>query len=155
MLARAIPRALTSRRAPVAVAAASAVRYHSHEPTGDRTKPVKLTFVGADGAEKPSTAYVGQTLLEAAAEAGFVIEAACGGSCACSTCHMYLDPKTYDAIPEPSDAEYDMLDLAFAPEPTSRLSCQVKVTDELEGATARLPKATRNMAVDGYVATPH
>ena len=122
---------------------------------GDRTQPVSMTFVHADGKTQEATAYVGQTLLEAAAEAGIIIEAACGGSCACSTCHMYIDEPTYEAMPEPSDAELDMLDLAFFPEPTSRLACQVQVTKRLSGMTARIPKATRNMAVDGYVATPH
>jgi ferredoxin len=155
MLSRVVPRISAARRPASFAAASAAMRFHSHELTGDRTKPVNVTFVGADGAEKPATAYVGQTLLEAAAEAGFVIEAACAGSCACSTCHMYLDQHTYDAIPEPSDAEYDMLDLAFMPEPTSRLSCQIKVTEDIAGAKARLPSATRNFAVDGYVATPH
>lgn len=138
-----------------AVSFATARRWHGHELTGDRSKPVKFTIEHADGKPQEVTGYEGQTLLEAALEAGFVIEAACGGSCACSTCHMYLDQATYDAIPEPSDNELDMLDLAFHPQPTSRLSCQVKLTNCMGGMTASLPKATRNMAVDGYVAKPH
>jgi ferredoxin len=133
----------------------TAVRWHGDEKTGDRTQPLPLTFVHADGKKQPGTAYVGQTLMEAALENGLVIEAACGGSCACSTCHMYLDEPTYEAIPEPTDRELDMLDLAFYPEPTSRLSCQVKMTKSMAGMEAKLPKATRNMAVDGYVAKPH
>lgn len=114
-----------------------------------------MTWVHKDGKQQEATAYDGQTLLEAAVEHGVVIEAACAGSCACSTCHVYLDETTYDALPEPSDAELDMLDLAFMPEPTSRLACQVKLTASHKGLTARLPVATRNFAVDGYVATPH
>ena len=134
---------------------ASAKRFHGHELTGDRSQPVPVTFVQADGTELAATAYVGQTLLEAAHEAGLVIEAACGGACACSTCHMYVDESKLELLTEASDREMDMLDLAFMPEPNSRLGCQVKVTRELSGMVCALPKATRNMAVDGYVAKPH
>lgn len=137
------------------VAPLFAMRRHNDGPTGDRTKPQPITFVLGDGTKKEATAYVGQTLLQTAHEAGIVIEAACGGSCACSTCHMYVQSEYYDLIAEPSDRELDMLDLAFFPEANSRLGCQVTVTRELSGATIRLPKATRNMAVDGYVAMPH
>lgn len=74
---------------------------------------------------------------------------ACEGSVACSTCHVILDPQYYDLIPEPEDDENDMLDMAFALTDTSRLGCQVKLTRELDGMTATLPSATRNMFVDG------
>lgn len=80
---------------------------------------------------------------------------ACEGSIACSTCHVILEPDVYDALPEPSDDENDMLDLAFALTDTSRLGCQVLVTKEMDGTEIRLPSATRNMFVDGKKPTHH
>lgn len=74
---------------------------------------------------------------------------ACEGSVACSTCHVILSPEHYDLLPEPEDDENDMLDMAFALTDTSRLGCQVKLTRDLDGMTATLPSATRNMFVDG------
>ena len=74
------------------------------------------------------------------------MEGACGGSCACSTCHVIVeDYSYYDRIPEPSDDENDMLDLAFGLTETSRLGCQVEMTKELDGLVVRLPSATRNL----------
>ncbi|KAI4241410.1 MAG: hypothetical protein L6R40_004586 [Gallowayella cf. fulva] len=71
---------------------------------------------------------------------------ACGGSCACSTCHVIVeDPDMYDAMPEPSDDENDMLDLAFGLTETSRLGCQVKMSKEIDGVKIRLPSMTRNL----------
>ena len=74
---------------------------------------------------------------------------ACEGSVACSTCHIILSPEHYDLLPEPEDDENDMLDMAFGLSDTSRLGCQVMLTRELDGMTATLPTATRNMFVDG------
>lgn len=71
---------------------------------------------------------------------------ACGGSCACSTCHVIVDdPAKFDAMPEPSDDENDMLDLAFGLTETSRLGCQVKMSKEIDGLRVRLPSMTRNL----------
>jgi len=74
---------------------------------------------------------------------------ACEGSVACSTCHIILSLEHYDLLPEPEDDENDMLDMAFGLSDTSRLGCQVRLTRELDGMTATLPTATRNMFVDG------
>ena len=74
---------------------------------------------------------------------------ACEGSVACSTCHVILSPEHYDIVPEPEDDENDMLDMAFGLTDTSRLGCQVVLTKQLDGITATLPAATRNMFVDG------
>ena len=79
----------------------------------------------------------------------YALTGACEGSVACSTCHVILPPEYYDRIPEAGDDENDMLDMAFGLTETSRLGCQVKLTGELDGLTARLPSATRNMFVDG------
>lgn len=71
---------------------------------------------------------------------------ACGGSCACSTCHVIVEDQTmYDKMPEPDDEENDMLDLAFGLTETSRLGCQVKMTPELDGLRVKLPSMTRNL----------
>jgi len=80
---------------------------------------------------------------------------ACEGSVACSTCHVILDPDSYDLLEEPEDDENDMLDMAFGLTETSRLGCQVKMKRELDGLTATLPAATRNMFVDGAKPTKH
>jgi ferredoxin len=79
------------------------------------------------------------------------VPGACEGSVACSTCHVILSPEHYDLLPEPGDDENDMLDMAFGLSETSRLGCQVKLTKELDGMTATLPAATRNMFVDGAI----
>jgi len=68
---------------------------------------------------------------------------------ACSTCHVILPSGYYDKLPEPEDDENDMLDMAFGLTDTSRLGCQVVLTRDLDGITATLPSATRNMFVDG------
>ncbi|KIP01583.1 hypothetical protein PHLGIDRAFT_131195 [Phlebiopsis gigantea 11061_1 CR5-6] len=80
---------------------------------------------------------------------------ACEGSVACSTCHIVLTPEHYDLLPEPEDDENDMLDMAFGLTDTSRLGCQVKLTKDMDGITAMLPSATRNMFVDGKKPTHH
>ncbi|KRH93059.1 Ferredoxin [Pseudoloma neurophilia] len=96
-----------------------------------------------------------QTLLEAAHGNKIDLEGACEGSLACSTCHVILDKKVYDKLEEPSDREYDLLDQAYMPTSTSRLGCQVKCDERLQNATVKIPKATRNMAVDGFKPKPH
>ena len=83
------------------------------------------------------------------------VPGACEGSIACSTCHISLPPEHYDRLPEPSDDENDMLDLAFGLTDTSRLGCQVCVTKDMDGMEIRLPSATRNMFVDGKKPTHH
>lgn len=76
---------------------------------------------------------------------------ACGGSCACSTCHVIVeDPDMFDKMEEPSDDENDMLDLAFGLTETSRLGCQVIMNKELDGLVVRLPAMTRNMQASDF-----
>lgn len=77
------------------------------------------------------------------------------GVCACSTCHLIFPHKIYDTLPEPSEEEEDMLDMAFGLTETSRLGCQVIVTKEMDGMLLQMPKATRNFYVDGHVPKPH
>lgn len=76
---------------------------------------------------------------------------ACGGSCACSTCHLIVeDEDMFNKIPEATDDENDMLDLAFGLTGTSRLGCQVKMEKELDGLIVRLPRLTRNMQASDF-----
>lgn len=76
---------------------------------------------------------------------------ACGGSCACSTCHVIVtDEAFYDKMAEPDDEENDMLDLAFGLTETSRLGCQVKMSKELDGLVVQLPKMTRNLQASDF-----
>lgn len=99
----------------------------------------KITFVDRDGKEKTVDARNGFSLMEVAVDNGIDIEAACEGSLACATCHLVLDPDWYEKLGPPSDDEEDMLDLAFGLTKTSRLSCQIRVTDELDGLRVSLP----------------
>jgi ferredoxin len=79
------------------------------------------------------------------------MEGACGGSCACSTCHVIVeDEALYDKMTEPDDDENDMLDLAFGLTETSRLGCQVVMSKELDGLVVKLPRITRNLQASDF-----
>lgn len=108
----------------------------------------KVIFELQDGAIKEVDAPEGISLLEVAHKNNVNLEGACEGSLACSTCHVVVDEQYFDVLEEPSEDEEDMLDLAFGLTHTSRLGCQIKITNEIDGIRVSLPKATRNMAVD-------
>ena len=108
----------------------------------------KLTFVADDGSEKEVDAQNGLSVLEVAHKNGIALEGACEGSLACSTCHVVVDKEWFDKLDEASEEEEDMLDLAFGLTHTSRLGCQIKMSDELDGLKVTLPAATRNMLVN-------
>lgn len=106
---------------------------------------VKVRFITQDKTEVVVEGSVGQTVMEVARDvARLDIEAACDGTCACSTCHVYLDEVSYKALPEPDEDELDMLDLAPKTKETSRLSCQIKLTEALSGMTVELPEEQSN-----------
>ncbi|MFZ2006586.1 MAG: ferredoxin family 2Fe-2S iron-sulfur cluster binding protein [Stellaceae bacterium] len=105
----------------------------------------KMIFIERDGAQREVDAPLGLSVLEIAHRNKIDIEGACEGSLACSTCHVVVDPEWYDLLKEATEDEEDMLDLAFGLTQTSRLGCQIIVTEELDGLTVRLPSATRNM----------
>jgi len=101
---------------------------------------VKLTFVQPDGASRTVDAEPGVTVMEAAKLNDIPgIEAECGGACACATCHVYVDPEWVEKTGKPEAIEEDMLDFAFDVRKESRLSCQIKVTPDLDGLTVRVP----------------
>ncbi|WP_199899441.1 aminotransferase class V-fold PLP-dependent enzyme [Sneathiella glossodoripedis] len=104
----------------------------------------KLTFVKPNGDRVEVVAPIGKTLLEIAHQNGLELEGACEGSLACSTCHLIIDEDDFDRLPEASDDEEDMLDLAWGLTPTSRLGCQIVMTEELEGMVVTLPSGFNN-----------
>jgi 2Fe-2S ferredoxin len=100
----------------------------------------KITYVGADGTRYEVEAENGSTVMENAIRNGVPgIEAECGGACACATCHVYVAEEWRAATGEPEPMEEDMLDFAYELKPTSRLSCQIHVTDELDGLLVTVP----------------
>ncbi|KAF9368897.1 hypothetical protein CPC16_004944 [Podila verticillata] len=110
---------------------------------------IKVNFVTREGETVTVEANEGESLLDLARANDLDVEGACEASLACSTCHLVLDEESFSKLEEPSDEENDMLDLAFGLSDTSRLGCQVLMTKELAGLTAKIPSATRNMYVDG------
>ncbi|HEX4185704.1 MAG TPA: ferredoxin family 2Fe-2S iron-sulfur cluster binding protein [Stellaceae bacterium] len=105
----------------------------------------KMIFIERDETRREVDAPLGDSVLQVARRHDIDIEGACEGSLACSTCHVIVDPEWYDLLKEASEDEDDMLDLAFNLTKTSRLGCQVIITEELDGLTVRLPAATRNL----------
>ena len=102
---------------------------------------VKITFIDTVGTARTVEGEVGSTVMETAIKNGVPgIEAECGGACACSTCHVYIDDAWREKAGEPSPMEEDMLDFAYEVQPSSRLSCQIKVSEELDGLTVRTPE---------------
>lgn len=101
----------------------------------------KITFIDFTGTARTIEAEVGSTVMEAAIKNGVPgIEAECGGACACSTCHVYIEEAWREKVGEPSPMEEDMLDFAFETKPNSRLSCQIKVSADFDGLTVRTPE---------------
>ena len=108
----------------------------------------KMVFIERDGNRKEVDAPVGLSVLEIAHRNDVDIEGACEGSLACSTCHVIVTPDWYGKLAEPSEDEEDMLDLAFDLQKTSRLGCQLIMSEELDGLTVALPGETRNMLLE-------
>jgi 2Fe-2S ferredoxin len=100
----------------------------------------KITFIQPDGTAQTVEAEPGMTVMEAARKHLVEgIEAECGGACACATCHVYVEEAWRGKTGTPSEMEEDMLDFAFDVRPTSRLSCQIKVTEDLDGLVVHVP----------------
>jgi ferredoxin, 2Fe-2S len=101
----------------------------------------KLTFIAHDGTHFDVSAVNGSTVMEAAIKNAVPgIEAECGGACACATCHVYVDGAWSEATGKPAAMEEDMLDFAYDMRPNSRLSCQIKVRDALDGLVVTVPE---------------
>jgi ferredoxin len=132
-----------------------ATRNHGGPHVNSDAPTVKVTFIQPDDTPKEVQARVGESLLQTAHRNDIDLEGACEGVCACSTCHLILPEELYDNLPEPSEDEEDMLDMAFGLTDTSRLGCQIIVSADMDGITLQMPKATRNFYVDGHVPKPH
>src|SRR6476659_5567537 len=102
----------------------------------------KITYTDSSGTARTVEADLGSTVMETAIRNNIPgIEAACGGACACATCHVYVDDAWRGKTGEKSAMEESMLDFAENVEENSRLSCQIKVSDELDGLTVRMPES--------------
>ncbi|MFM9849954.1 MAG: 2Fe-2S iron-sulfur cluster-binding protein [Hyphomicrobiaceae bacterium] len=100
----------------------------------------KITFIQPDGRAQTVEGEAGMTVMETAKKHLVDgIEAECGGACACATCHVYVDDQWRERVGPPAEMEEDMLDFAFDVRESSRLSCQIKVTPELDGLVVRVP----------------
>jgi 2Fe-2S ferredoxin len=103
-----------------------------------------MTFIERDGSRREVDAPLGLSVLEVAHRHGVDVEGACEGSLACSTCHVVVDPGWFAKLAKPTEDEEDMLDLAFDLQETSRLGCQIIITEALDGLVVKLPAGTRN-----------
>ena len=105
----------------------------------------KMTFIDSDGTRQHVDAPLGLSVMEIAHRHDIDLEGACDGSLACSTCHVIIAPDWYELLPEASEEEEDMLDLAVGLTRTSRLACQIRMTEELDGLVVTLPGGTHNL----------
>ncbi|PWW78601.1 ferredoxin [Tuber magnatum] len=126
------------------------LRKHGHTTPPKPGEELYVTFVDKSSKPHKFAVSAGENLLDIAQEHDLDMEGACGGSAACSTCHVIVaDNAMYERIPEPEDDENDMLDLAFGLTETgcnrSRLGCQVKMSKEIDGLVVKLPSMTRNL----------
>ena len=100
----------------------------------------KIKYIEHSGKEHEINVQNGLTVMEGAVQNGIPgIDADCGGSMACATCHVYVKEEWFNKLPKKEDGEEDMLDMAFEPKKNSRLSCQIVVSDELDGLTVNIP----------------
>ena len=101
---------------------------------------LKVTFLEPDGAERTVEVEEGTSIMEAAV-GNLVpgIDGDCGGQCACATCHVYVDQAWHPKLPVKTEEEASMLEFSFEPGEDSRLGCQIKMNDEIDGITVRMP----------------
>ena len=100
----------------------------------------KITYIEHNGKIHAVEVLNGLSVMEGAVQNNIPgIDADCGGSCACATCHVYVDEKWFSKLPNKEDAEEDMLDMAFEPNKSSRLTCQITVIDDLDGLVVKMP----------------
>ncbi|KAJ5908916.1 hypothetical protein N7495_001598 [Penicillium taxi] len=126
---------------------------HGHITPPKPGEEINVTFIDKDGIKVELQIAEGDNLLDIAQANDLEMEGACGGSCACSTCHVIVeDSDMFDKMEEPSDDENDMLDLAFGLTETSRLGCQVLMTKAMDGLVVRLPSVTRNLQASDFEA---
>ena len=98
-----------------------------------------ITFIKPDGSEHQIETRQGASLMEVGRDSNMGIEGTCGGSLSCASCHVYFDAGDYEKVGKPSEDELDMLDLSFNLTPTSRLGCQIRISDALSGLRVHIP----------------
>ena len=108
---------------------------------------VKVTFITAQGDKVEASAAAGDCLLDVAQNADMPLEGTCEGQMACSTCHVIIAPDWFGKLPRASEDEEDMLDLATGATSKSRLSCQISLTEDLDGLEVRIPTEARDMQI--------
>jgi ferredoxin, 2Fe-2S len=110
-------------------------------PAGEDSGLPKVTFVAADGSQNTIDAVVGESVMTAAVQSGVAgIVGECGGNCSCATCHVWVREDFLDRVGPPGDLEDDLLDLAVSERRTgSRLGCQIRLTEALDGLTVDVP----------------
>jgi len=106
---------------------------------------IRVRFIGTDGTERIVSAPEGRSLLEVGQADGQPLEGTCEGQMACSTCHVIIAAEDFAKLPPAVEEEEDMLDLAVGATRTSRLSCQILLTPDLDGITVRMPSEHRDM----------
>ena len=100
----------------------------------------KIIYIEHNGKSHTIEVAKSLTVVEGAVQNNIPgIDADCGGGCACATCHVYVDEKWFNKLPKIESAELDMIDVAFEPKKNSRLSCQITVTEELDGLVVKMP----------------
>jgi len=100
-----------------------------------------VKFITHDGQEITATANAGDSVMSVAIDNGIdAIIAECGGACSCATCHCYIDTAWAEKIPAPDEIETDMIEAAYEPKENSRLSCQISITEEMDGLVVHLPE---------------
>ncbi|AMD21434.1 HER155Wp [Eremothecium sinecaudum] len=127
-----------------------AKRYHYVLQKPKKGEELNVTFILKDGSQKTFQVCEGDSVLDIAQSNNLDMEGACGGSCACSTCHVIVDPDYYDLLEEPNDDENDMLDLAYGLTETSRLGCCIKMNKKIDGIRLALPAMTRNVNLSDF-----
>ena len=100
----------------------------------------KLRVIDRDGVEHEVEGNSGLKVMEILRELDYGVAAICGGMCSCATCHVYVDPNWIDRVGDKSETEVMMLEEVCEPQPNSRLSCQIQLTEELDGLIVRLPE---------------
>lgn len=116
---------------------------------------INITYITKDGDRIPIKGKIGDNVLYLAHRHNIDMEGACEASLACTTCHVYVNEDFLDKLPEATEKEDDLLDMAPLLKENSRLGCQIILTKELDGIELKLPAATRNFYVDGHKPKPH
>lgn len=128
--------------------------YEWQDPKSD-DEIVNITYITKDGARIPIKGKIGDNCLYLAHRHNIDMEGACEASLACTTCHVYVHDEFSNKLPEATEKEDDLLDMAPFLKENSRLGCQIVLTKELDGIELTLPAATRNFYVDGHKPKPH